>query len=69
MGRDYDSITKTVMGPQGNPLDDSDAFVRLAESSAALGITHLHCRPITPDPAAHVALFGERIAPRLPEIG
>ncbi len=69
LGRDYDTITKTVQGPQVNPLDDPDAFLRLAESYASLGITHLHCRPITPDPAAHVAEFGERIAPRLAEIG
>ncbi|MEO9151450.1 MAG: LLM class F420-dependent oxidoreductase [Lapillicoccus sp.] len=68
LGRDYDAVVKTVQGPQGNPLDDPDAFLRLAESYAALGVTHIHCRPITPDPAAHVVEFGERIAPRLADI-
>jgi F420-dependent oxidoreductase-like protein len=68
-GRDYASVGKTVMGPQGNPLDDVDGFLRLAEDYAGLGVDHIHLRALTPDPAGHVAAFGERIAPRLTQVG
>lgn len=68
LGRDYDSIRKTVMGPQGDPLDDPDGFLRIAEGYAALGVDLIHLRPRTPDPAASVRAFGERIAPRLAAI-
>ncbi|KQU70526.1 LLM class F420-dependent oxidoreductase [Phycicoccus sp. Root563] len=69
LGRDYDSIEKTVMGPQGDPLDDVDGFLRLAQEYADLGVQHIHLRAMAPDPAAAVTAFGERVAPRLAEIG
>ncbi|GAB3070913.1 LLM class F420-dependent oxidoreductase [Pedococcus soli] len=69
LGRDYDSIEKTVMGPQGDPLDDVDGFLRLAQEYADLGVQHIHLRAMAPDPAAAVTAFGERVAPRLVEIG
>ena len=69
LGRDYDTIEKTVMGPQGDPLADVDGFLRLAQSYADLGIEHIHLRAPAPDPAAAVTEFGERVAPRLVDIG
>jgi F420-dependent oxidoreductase-like protein len=69
VGRDYDSIEKTAMGPQLNPLEHPDEVLRLAEQYAAVGIEHLHFRAVTPDPAAFVQRFGEEIAPRLLQIG
>ncbi|GAA1888708.1 LLM class F420-dependent oxidoreductase [Lapillicoccus jejuensis] len=68
LGRDYDTIEKTVMGPQVDPLEDVDGFLRVAESYAALGVEHIHLRAVTPDPAGYVARFGEQVAPRLTEI-
>ena len=69
VGRDYDSIEKTVMGPPSNPLEDVDGFLRLAETYAGMGVEHIHLRALTPDPAAHFTAFGEKVAPRLAEIG
>lgn len=68
LGRDYDSIEKTVMAGMADPLDDPDAFLRQAESFAAVGIEHIHLRAITPDPVAHATGFGEKIAERLLQI-
>ncbi len=48
LGRDYDTIEKTVMGPQLDPLDDVDGFLAVAESYAALGVEHIHLRAVTP---------------------
>jgi F420-dependent oxidoreductase-like protein len=69
LGRDYDSIEKTVQGPRANPLDDPDGFLRIAQSYADVGIEHIHLRPITPDPAGSVLAFGETLADRLTEVG
>ncbi len=69
LGTDYDAIEKTVMGPQGRPLDDPDGFLRIAQGYADLGIEHIHLRALTPDPASAVRAFGEQLAPRLSDIG
>ena len=69
LGRDYATIEKTVMGPQGDPLADVDGFLRTAQAYADLGIEHIHLRATAPDPAATVTQFGERVAPRLADIG
>jgi len=69
LGRDYATIEKTVMGPQGDPLEDVDGFLRTAQAYADLGVEHIHLRAMAPDPGATVTAFGERVAPRLVEIG
>ena len=69
LGRDYATIEKTVMGPQGDPQADVDGFLRTAQAYADLGIEHIHLRATAPDPAATVTQFGERVAPRLADIG
>jgi F420-dependent oxidoreductase-like protein len=69
LGRDYATIEKTVMGPQGDPLADVDGFLRTAQAYADLGVEHIHLRAMAPDPVATVTAFGERVAPRLAEIG
>ncbi|GAA4717944.1 TIGR03560 family F420-dependent LLM class oxidoreductase [Pedococcus ginsenosidimutans] len=69
LGRDYATIEKTVMGPQGDPLADVDGFLRTAQAYADLGVEHIHLRAMAPDPAATVTEFGERVAPRLAQIG
>jgi F420-dependent oxidoreductase-like protein len=67
-GRDYDSIQKTILGG-GDPIGDPDGFLRTMESYAALGISHVQLVPAGPDPVAFVETLGERIIPRLAEIG
>jgi len=69
LGRDYDTIEKTVNGYQGNPLDDADAFVRYAEQLAAVGIEHMQLRVAGPDPAAFVERVCAELGPRLRDIG
>ncbi len=68
LGRDYDSIEKTVMGPQVDPLADPDGFLRTMESYAALGVEHVHLRAPNPDPVGAIHAFGEKIAPRLTQL-
>ena len=69
LGRDYDTIEKTVQGPRANPVDDPDGFLRLAQDYADVGIQHIHTRPIMPDPVGSVRAFGDVLAHRLAEIG
>jgi hypothetical protein len=68
LGRDYDTIEKTVQGPRANPVEDPDGFLRLAQQYADIGIDHIHTRPITPDPVGSVRAFGDVLAQRLAEI-
>jgi F420-dependent oxidoreductase-like protein len=68
-GRDIDEIEKTVQGSGVEPLADVDAFLSMAEAYSAVGIDHIHLRAATPDPTAFVLEFGEKVAPRLAEIG
>ena len=68
LGRDYDSIEKTVMGPQLDPLADPDGYLRLMDSYAALGVEHVHLRAPSPDPVGAITAFGEKLAPRMAEI-
>ena len=67
-GRDYDAIKKTMNGG-GNPLSDTDGFLREMEQYAALGISLVDLRNVPPDPAAFVAELGEKVLPRLSQIG
>jgi alkanesulfonate monooxygenase SsuD/methylene tetrahydromethanopterin reductase-like flavin-dependent oxidoreductase (luciferase family) len=68
LGRDYDSIEKTVQGSRMNPLDDPDAFLRLAEGFAAAGVEHLHFGLPNPDPVGYIEKFAETVAPGLAAI-
>jgi F420-dependent oxidoreductase-like protein len=58
-GRDYDTITKTVLMLQP-ALADEDAFVAEAEAYAALGVTEIE---VMPD--RHPVEFAERVAERI----
>ena len=68
LGRNPQDILRTAQGGSLNPLADPDAFLRLAEQYAALGIAHIHLRTATDDPAGYVARFGELVAPRMEQI-
>jgi F420-dependent oxidoreductase-like protein len=67
-GRDFKSIKKT-MNYAGDPRDDIDGFLRDMERHATLGIELVDCRNIPPDPAAVVSELGEKVLPRLRQIG
>jgi F420-dependent oxidoreductase-like protein len=67
-GRDYDSIKKTMNGG-GDPLSDVDGFLREMEQYAALGISLVDLRNVPPDPARFVTELGEKVLPRLSQIG
>jgi len=69
VGRDYDSIEKTLQWAGPDPVDDTEAFLALAQRFADLGIEHLHFRTATDDKAGYVARFGEVVVPRLAELG
>jgi F420-dependent oxidoreductase-like protein len=68
LGRDYDTIEKTVQGGTLDPIGDTDAFLRRMEQLSALGVQHVQLRNVMPDPAAFATEFGEKVAPRLAQI-
>jgi F420-dependent oxidoreductase-like protein len=64
-GRDYDSITKTVLAMQP-ALADVDAFVAGAEAYAKLGVTEIEVMPGSgQNPVEYVTQLAERVAPRV----
>lgn len=68
LGRDYDSIEKTVQARSAAALADPDGFLRLAEEYAAAGIEHVHFAIAAPDPAGTVAELVDRVVPRLQQL-
>jgi alkanesulfonate monooxygenase len=65
LGRDYDDIEKTVMGPldPGADGENVDALIGQIREMAALGVTHYHGS--VPDVASmkRLELLGERVLP------
>lgn len=68
VGRDPDTIQKTILGG-GDPIGDPDAFLTSMEEYAKLGIDLVEIVPMGPDPVALVSELGEKVIPRLAEIG
>jgi F420-dependent oxidoreductase-like protein len=62
-GRDYDSITKTVLAVQP-ALADVEAFVAGAEAFAKLGVTEIEVMPDR-HPVEFATEIAERVAPRV----
>jgi len=64
-GRDYDSITKTVLAMQPG-MADVDAFVAGAEAYAKLGVTEIEVMPGPgQNPVEYATQLAERVAPRV----
>ena len=64
-GRDYDSITKTVLAMQPG-MADVDAFVAGAEAYAKLGVTEIEVMPGPgQSPVEYATQLAERVAPRV----
>jgi F420-dependent oxidoreductase-like protein len=71
VGRDYDTIRKTIGGGGGglDPVDDADAFLSAMEEYAALGASLVTVSPPQGgDPQAWTERFTESVLPRLREI-
>jgi F420-dependent oxidoreductase-like protein len=68
VGRDYDSIAKTIIG-RVNLDGDVSGFLAEMEQYAALGITLVEVAPTMPDPARFVTQLGDKVVRPLAEIG
>jgi len=68
VGRDPAQIQVTVIAGS-DPLADVDGFLATADAYAALGVSHVQVMPTGDDPVAWVEQVGERIVPRLAEVG
>ncbi|HEX3947418.1 MAG TPA: LLM class F420-dependent oxidoreductase, partial [Acidimicrobiales bacterium] len=66
--RDPATVEKTILG-MTEPLDDVDGFLAAMEEYAELGVELVEVVPRAPDPAGWVAELGEKVVPRLAEIG
>ena len=68
VGRDYDSIAKTIIG-RVDPEGDVSGFLADMEEYAKLGVDLVEVAPAMPDPARFVTLLGEKVVRPLAEIG
>jgi len=68
LGRDYDAITKTISA-RVDPFGDVSPFLSEMESYAKLGVSLVEIAPMPPDPARFVTELGEKVLPRLGQIG
>ena len=62
VGRDYDSIQKTILG-RVDPEGDVSEFLSAMEQYAALGVSLVEVAPAMPDPARFVTLLGREGRP------
>jgi len=63
-GRDYDEIRKTILW-FGDPVAESERFVREMDQYAALGVTLTSMMPPTDDPAGWAGALVEQVLPRV----
>jgi F420-dependent oxidoreductase-like protein len=68
VGRDYESIQKTIIG-RVDPEGDVSEFLSAMEQYAALGVSLVEVSPAMPDPARFVTLLGEKVVRPLASIG
>jgi F420-dependent oxidoreductase-like protein len=68
VGRDYDAISKTIIG-RVDPSGDVSPFLSEMEQYAALGIDLVEVAPLPPSPAGFVESLAETVMPRLSQIG
>jgi F420-dependent oxidoreductase-like protein len=66
--RDPDDITRTILA-MVDPLSDVDGFLASMEQYAALGVRVVEVMPLVEDPVAWATELGERVVPRLAELG
>jgi alkanesulfonate monooxygenase SsuD/methylene tetrahydromethanopterin reductase-like flavin-dependent oxidoreductase (luciferase family) len=69
VGRDYDTIAKTILYGRIAPLEDPDAWLASMEALAALGVDQVWADPDATDPIGWTEQMATRVLPRLAEIG
>ncbi len=67
-GRDPADIERTILA-FADPLEDEDAFLSSMEDYARLGIDQVDVMPLVPDPVGWAVALGERVVPRLADLG
>jgi len=69
VGRDYDSIEKTIGGGGGlDPVTQTDDWLRQMEECKQLGASLVTVTPMVEDPVAWTTDLVERVLPRLKEV-
>ena len=68
VGRDYDSVTKTITGTLNRPLDDVDGWLALMQQYADLGITQVWVGPDAADPVGWTRQMCDDVLPRLADV-
>lgn len=68
VGRDYDTIEKTMLGGAADPVTAPDAFVAEMAEYAALGISTVEVMPPGEDPVGWTAQVCEGVRPRLADL-
>jgi len=66
-GRDPSDIRITILGG-GDPLGETDQFLRAMEQYSRLGVQLVEIVPMGPDPVSFVRELCEKVAPRLAQI-
>jgi len=69
VGRDPATISKTILTVDSDPLTDEDEFIRRMDEYAGMGIELVELVPRGEDPVAVITQIGERVVPRLAELG
>jgi F420-dependent oxidoreductase-like protein len=68
VGRDPATIERTIQG-RGDPIGDPDGFVAEMERYAELGVDLVGLSLPAPDPVGFVEQIGEKVVPRLAQLG
>jgi F420-dependent oxidoreductase-like protein len=68
VGTDYDAIEKTMIYRGGDPTEDPDAFLSMAEQYAALGFSMFTMMPPGEDPVTWTTEMADRVVPRLADV-
>ncbi len=68
LGRDPAEVARTALYGS-DPVADPDAFLRLSEAWAALGIEQVWVMPPADDPLGWVTRLCDEVRPRLDEVG
>ena len=68
VGTDYDAIEKTMIYRGGDPTDDPEAFLAMAEQYAALGVSMFTMMPPGEDPVAWTTEMADRVVPALADL-
>jgi F420-dependent oxidoreductase-like protein len=67
-GRDPADIRTMILAPQ-DPLADTDGFLSAMEEYAGLGVAQVMVSTLAPDPVSFASRLGDRVVPRLAQLG